>query len=85
MSAVGKIVSYPDGRSAFSDQPSGQVPPSLSEFGVFVGLDADLSGTLNLAGSATGNIDSGLIDIFQVGIPGQFYYLIQSYSLIYIP
>ncbi|KAJ7246984.1 hypothetical protein C8J57DRAFT_1359761 [Mycena rebaudengoi] len=46
------------------------VPPSLSEFGVFVGLDADLSGTLNLAGSATGNIDSGLIDIFQVGIPG---------------
>ncbi|KAJ7474870.1 hypothetical protein FB451DRAFT_1246877 [Mycena latifolia] len=46
------------------------IPPSLSEFGVFVGLDADLSGTMQLTGSATGSIDSGLIDVFSVGIPG---------------
>ncbi|KAF7297644.1 hypothetical protein MKEN_01387500 [Mycena kentingensis (nom. inval.)] len=46
------------------------LPPKLSEFGVFVGLDAALTGTLDLKASATGSIDSGLIDIFSVGIPG---------------
>ncbi|KAJ6546622.1 hypothetical protein B0H10DRAFT_2447526 [Mycena sp. CBHHK59/15] len=46
------------------------IPPSLSEFGVFVGLDADMSGTMSLTGSATGTIDSGVIDVFSVGIPG---------------
>ncbi|KAJ7150476.1 hypothetical protein C8R43DRAFT_494845 [Mycena crocata] len=46
------------------------IPPSLSEFGVFVGLNADMSGTMLLKGSATGKIDSGLIDVFSVGIPG---------------
>ncbi|KAJ7438099.1 hypothetical protein B0H11DRAFT_2105656 [Mycena galericulata] len=46
------------------------IPPSLSDFGVFVGLDGDMTGTLNLTGSATGSIDSGVIDIFSVGIPG---------------
>ncbi|KAJ7708197.1 hypothetical protein B0H17DRAFT_1031883 [Mycena rosella] len=46
------------------------IPPSLSEFGVFVGLDADLSGSMQLTGSATGSIDTGLIDVFSAGIPG---------------
>ncbi|KAJ7143851.1 hypothetical protein C8R44DRAFT_759017 [Mycena epipterygia] len=46
------------------------IPPSLSEFGVFVGMDADLTGTMDLTASATGSIDSGLIDVFSVGIPG---------------
>ncbi|KAL0576061.1 hypothetical protein V5O48_005919 [Marasmius crinis-equi] len=46
------------------------IPPKLSEFGVFTGLDADLVGTLRLAGSATGTADSGKITLFEVGIPG---------------
>ncbi|KAF7289296.1 hypothetical protein MIND_01391300 [Mycena indigotica] len=46
------------------------VPPQLNEFGVFVGLDGSVTGTLDLKGSATGAIDSGLIDIFSVGLPG---------------
>ncbi|KAJ7087908.1 hypothetical protein B0H15DRAFT_736963, partial [Mycena belliarum] len=54
------------------------IPPSLSEFGVFVGLDADLTGTMQLKGTATvsllnllqGRIDTGLVDVFSAGIPG---------------
>lgn len=46
------------------------VPPNLSEFGLFVGMEATLDGTLSLAGSASGTADSGLIDLFSVGIPG---------------
>lgn len=30
-----------------------QIPPSLSEFGVFVGLDGSMTGTMDLTGSAT--------------------------------
>lgn len=46
------------------------VPPNLSEFGLFIGMNATFDGTLNLAGSASGTADSGLIDLFSVGIPG---------------
>ncbi|KAK7457234.1 hypothetical protein VKT23_010536 [Stygiomarasmius scandens] len=46
------------------------VPPKLDEFGVFVGLNADLTGTLELVGSASGTADSGKISLFEVGIPG---------------
>ncbi|KAJ7770742.1 hypothetical protein B0H16DRAFT_1306404 [Mycena metata] len=54
------------------------IPPALSEFGVFAGLDASMSGTMTLKGSATvgvpywniGSIDSGSVNVFQTGIPG---------------
>ncbi|KAJ6551973.1 hypothetical protein B0H19DRAFT_1159539 [Mycena capillaripes] len=46
------------------------IPPKMSAFGVFAGLDADLTGTLSFAGTASGSIDSGLIPVFEVGIPG---------------
>uniref|UniRef100_A0A0W0EY55 DUF7223 domain-containing protein n=1 Tax=Moniliophthora roreri TaxID=221103 RepID=A0A0W0EY55_MONRR len=46
------------------------VPPKFSEFGVFAGLDADLQGTLQLVGSASGTADSGRITFFEVGVPG---------------
>ncbi|KAJ7042175.1 hypothetical protein C8F04DRAFT_96447 [Mycena alexandri] len=46
------------------------IPPKLSEFGVFAGLDASMSGTMTLKGSATGSIDSGVVNVFQTGIPG---------------
>ncbi|KAJ7929627.1 hypothetical protein B0H13DRAFT_1964126 [Mycena leptocephala] len=46
------------------------IPPKMSAFGVFAGLDADLTGTLTFAGTASGSIDSGLIPVFETGIPG---------------
>ncbi|THU98962.1 hypothetical protein K435DRAFT_828282 [Dendrothele bispora CBS 962.96] len=46
------------------------IPPKLDEFGVFVGLNADLKGTLELVGSASGTADSGKISLFEVGVPG---------------
>lgn len=46
------------------------VPPKLDEFGVFVGLDASLTGTLELVGNAKATVDSGRITLFEVGIPG---------------
>ncbi|KAI1787663.1 hypothetical protein LXA43DRAFT_703234 [Ganoderma leucocontextum] len=46
------------------------VPPDLQEFGLFVGLDMDLLGTLGLDTTLTGSIDTGLIPLFTTGIPG---------------
>ncbi|KAJ7763198.1 hypothetical protein DFH07DRAFT_956572 [Mycena maculata] len=46
------------------------IPPSLSAIGIFSGLDATMTGTMKLSGSATGSIDSGPITVFSVGIPG---------------
>ncbi|KAJ8519111.1 hypothetical protein ONZ45_g3930 [Pleurotus djamor] len=46
------------------------IPPSISEFALFAGLDADFAGTLNLVASASGSIDSGVISFFEVGVPG---------------
>ncbi|THU93422.1 hypothetical protein K435DRAFT_191536 [Dendrothele bispora CBS 962.96] len=46
------------------------LPPNLDEFMVFVGLNADLEGTLELTGSASGTADSGKIDLYEVSITG---------------
>ncbi|KAK7052598.1 hypothetical protein R3P38DRAFT_3172892 [Favolaschia claudopus] len=46
------------------------IPPKMTAFGVFAGLDADLTGTMKFSGSATGSIDSGVIPVFEQGIPG---------------
>ncbi|KAJ7266374.1 hypothetical protein B0H12DRAFT_1099419 [Mycena haematopus] len=45
-------------------------PANFTKFGIVVGLDADLEGTLSLQGSASGTVDSGQVDLFEVGIPG---------------
>ncbi|KAL0946002.1 hypothetical protein HGRIS_012278 [Hohenbuehelia grisea] len=46
------------------------VPPSLDSVGLFAGFDADFAGSLNLAASASGTIDSGVISFFEAGLPG---------------
>ncbi|KAI0638754.1 hypothetical protein C8Q77DRAFT_1151788 [Trametes polyzona] len=46
------------------------IPPKLDEFGLFVGLDATITGTLGLGATLTGSISSGKIPIFETGIPG---------------
>ncbi|KAI0757756.1 hypothetical protein C8Q80DRAFT_1092088 [Daedaleopsis nitida] len=46
------------------------IPPHLDEFGLFVGLDTDVTGTLGLDATVTGSISSGKIPLFETGIPG---------------
>ncbi|KAJ2912665.1 hypothetical protein MD484_g7761, partial [Candolleomyces efflorescens] len=46
------------------------VPPKIDDFAVTATLNADLNGAVNLTGGLTGSIDSGKINVFQVGIPG---------------
>ncbi|TFK84342.1 hypothetical protein K466DRAFT_602089 [Polyporus arcularius HHB13444] len=46
------------------------IPPKLDEFGLFVGLDATVTGTLGLDATLTGSISSGKIPLFETGIPG---------------
>ncbi|KAJ7246995.1 hypothetical protein C8J57DRAFT_1021980, partial [Mycena rebaudengoi] len=49
------------------------IPTNFTKFGVVVGLDANLEGTLDMKSSASvsaATIDSGRIDLFSVGIPG---------------
>ncbi|KAI0092175.1 hypothetical protein BDY19DRAFT_884355 [Irpex rosettiformis] len=46
------------------------VPPKVTDFGLFASLDGSLNGTLTLDASASATLDSGKIQIFQVGIPG---------------
>ncbi|KAI0700589.1 hypothetical protein BC835DRAFT_1304043 [Cytidiella melzeri] len=46
------------------------VPPQLSNFGLFATLDGSLNGVLTVNASATATLDSGKIQVFQVGIPG---------------
>ncbi|KAI0364910.1 hypothetical protein BV20DRAFT_973864 [Pilatotrama ljubarskyi] len=45
------------------------IPPEISEFGLFVGLDATITGTLGLGATLTGIISTGKIPLFEVGIP----------------
>ncbi|TDL21135.1 hypothetical protein BD410DRAFT_840835 [Rickenella mellea] len=45
-------------------------PPSITEFALLAGLTANLDGTLNIGAALTGTLDSGLIPLFQVGVPG---------------
>ncbi|KAF5370996.1 hypothetical protein D9615_010020 [Tricholomella constricta] len=46
------------------------VPPKLTDFGLFAGMDASLEGTLNLKGNVAAKADSGQLTFFQAGIPG---------------
>ncbi|KAF7378133.1 hypothetical protein MSAN_00237700 [Mycena sanguinolenta] len=45
-------------------------PANFTKFGIVVGLDANLEGTLSLQGSASATIDSGQVQLFELGIPG---------------
>ncbi|KAJ7617398.1 hypothetical protein FB45DRAFT_225452, partial [Roridomyces roridus] len=46
------------------------MPPNFTKFGIVVGLDANLEGTLTISGSASATLDSGTIELFSIGIPG---------------
>ncbi|KAG6907149.1 hypothetical protein DXG01_010326 [Tephrocybe rancida] len=46
------------------------VPPKLTEFGMFAGLDATLDARLEMKGNVAAKADSGRITFFEVGIPG---------------
>ncbi|KAG6857113.1 hypothetical protein H0H87_009238 [Tephrocybe sp. NHM501043] len=46
------------------------VPPKLSDFGLFAGLDATLDAKLGVKGNVAAKADSGEITFFEVGIPG---------------
>ncbi|KAF7325034.1 hypothetical protein MKEN_00545900 [Mycena kentingensis (nom. inval.)] len=46
------------------------LPANFTSFGLVVGLDADLEGTLKLTAGASATVDSGVIDLFELGIPG---------------
>lgn len=46
------------------------VPPQLSQFSVFAGVDADINAALHVAAQASGQIDSGVKTLFEQGIPG---------------
>ncbi|KAJ7087914.1 hypothetical protein B0H15DRAFT_293530 [Mycena belliarum] len=46
------------------------LPANFTKFGIVVGLDANLEGTLKLSSSASATLDSGKIDLFTLGIPG---------------
>ncbi|KAJ7929623.1 hypothetical protein B0H13DRAFT_930026 [Mycena leptocephala] len=46
------------------------MPANFTKFGIVVGVDADLEGTLTFKSSASATLDSGKIDLFEVGIPG---------------
>lgn len=60
-----------DGTVNYGVAASGSIiPPKLDQFGLFVGLDATVTGTLNLNATLTGTIGTGQIPLFQTGIPG---------------
>ncbi|KAH9855724.1 hypothetical protein C2E23DRAFT_723644 [Lenzites betulinus] len=46
------------------------IPPEITEFGLFVDLDADILATLGLDATLTGTLDSGKHEAASVGIPG---------------
>ncbi|KAJ7770745.1 hypothetical protein B0H16DRAFT_219894 [Mycena metata] len=46
------------------------LPANFTKFGVVVGVDADLEGTLKLSSSAAATLDSGKLTLLTVGIPG---------------
>ncbi|EJF58506.1 hypothetical protein DICSQDRAFT_172861 [Dichomitus squalens LYAD-421 SS1] len=60
-----------DGTVNYGVAASGSViPPKLDQFGLFVGLDTTVTGTLNLDATLTGTVGTGQIPLFQTGIPG---------------
>ncbi|KAI5116444.1 hypothetical protein M0805_008631 [Coniferiporia weirii] len=46
------------------------IPPQINSFGVFASLSADLDGTLNFVTDLAGELDSGQIPLFTIGLPG---------------
>ncbi|PIL30030.1 hypothetical protein GSI_07942 [Ganoderma sinense ZZ0214-1] len=46
------------------------IPPKLKDFGLFVGFDMDLHGTLHLDTNLMGSLGTGKIPVFTTGIPG---------------
>ncbi|KAJ7042171.1 hypothetical protein C8F04DRAFT_96310 [Mycena alexandri] len=46
------------------------LPANFTKFGVVVGVDANLEGTLSLTSSAAATLDSGKLTLLTIGIPG---------------
>ncbi|KAL5520933.1 hypothetical protein ACEPAF_2936 [Sanghuangporus sanghuang] len=46
------------------------IPPKIKEFGLFSGVSADLEGGLSIDADIAGQIDTGKITLFTVGLPG---------------
>ncbi|KAF8896682.1 hypothetical protein BD779DRAFT_1668426 [Infundibulicybe gibba] len=46
------------------------IPPKISSFGIISSVTADLEGSIDLVADVSGTFDSGLITLFEVGIPG---------------
>ncbi|KAI0770916.1 hypothetical protein BD413DRAFT_69883 [Trametes elegans] len=46
------------------------IPPEIKEFGLFIGLDTSISGTLNLDTTLSGSLSSGKKPLTEVGLPG---------------
>ncbi|KAF8896684.1 hypothetical protein BD779DRAFT_1433082, partial [Infundibulicybe gibba] len=46
------------------------IPPKISSFGIISSVTADLEGSIDLVADVSGTLDSGLITLFEVGIPG---------------
>ncbi|KIM37638.1 hypothetical protein M413DRAFT_258841 [Hebeloma cylindrosporum] len=46
------------------------LPPKIDTFALLTNLNAELDGTINVQAGVTGTLDSGKVQIFQVGIPG---------------
>ncbi|KJA17632.1 hypothetical protein HYPSUDRAFT_205982 [Hypholoma sublateritium FD-334 SS-4] len=46
------------------------IPPVISSFAVITGLNANINGTLSLTADASGSIDTGRVQLFEVGVPG---------------
>ncbi|TDL21134.1 hypothetical protein BD410DRAFT_868623 [Rickenella mellea] len=46
------------------------LPPIVDSFSLVAGLTANLDGTLNIDAALSGTLDSGLIPLFETGIPG---------------
>ncbi|KAI0757750.1 hypothetical protein C8Q80DRAFT_1091869 [Daedaleopsis nitida] len=59
-----------DGQVSYGVVAAGSIiPPKLSEFGLFVGLDSTITGTLGLDTTVTGSIDSPKVPLFETGLP----------------
>jgi hypothetical protein len=46
------------------------VPPKLDEFSIFAGMNADFDAALHIAAKASGEVDSGPVNLFEIGVPG---------------
>ncbi|KAJ6553046.1 hypothetical protein B0H19DRAFT_1263467 [Mycena capillaripes] len=46
------------------------VPPKMTKFGVVAGLTANVAGTMTMTADVTGHVDSGKIQLVNLGIPG---------------